>query len=176
MNNPASGRRKTLIAIFQRGGGDGLNMVVPHASALITHCSYARRSTAKGRNATPRLILTGSWFASVAWSAQTIVGCKRLAIVDAVGSPDNTRSHFDAQDYMESATPGVKSTRDGCLNRYLQNNPDSKATPFRAVSMTQNLPRTSRGVLRCSAFKSQRLYNSGWRKLRVCRVIRVHLR
>ena len=38
------------------------------------------------------------------------------------GSPDTTRSHFDAQDYMESATPGVKSTADGWLNRYLQAN------------------------------------------------------
>ncbi|HEX8746233.1 MAG TPA: DUF1501 domain-containing protein, partial [Pyrinomonadaceae bacterium] len=70
---------------------------------------------------------------------------KRLAIVDAVGSPDNTRSHFDAQDYMESATPGVKSTRDGWLNRYLQSRPDERATPFRAVSMTQNLPRVLQG-------------------------------
>jgi uncharacterized protein (DUF1501 family) len=70
---------------------------------------------------------------------------KRLAIVDAVGSPDNTRSHFDAQDYMESATPGVKSTRDGWLNRYLQSKPDAQGTPFRAVSMTQNLPRVLQG-------------------------------
>jgi len=73
------------------------------------------------------------------WDAQ------QLAIVDAVGSPDNTRSHFDAQDYMESATPGVKSTTDGWLNRYLQTNPDGNATPFRAVSMTQNLPRSMQG-------------------------------
>jgi uncharacterized protein (DUF1501 family) len=70
---------------------------------------------------------------------------KRLAIVEAVGSPDNTRSHFDAQDYMESATPGVKSTRDGWLNRYLQARPDAKATPFRAVSLTANLPRALQG-------------------------------
>jgi uncharacterized protein (DUF1501 family) len=70
---------------------------------------------------------------------------KRMAIVDAVGSPDNTRSHFDAQDYMESATPGVKSTQDGWLNRYLQARPDPKATPFRAISMTQNLPRSMQG-------------------------------
>jgi uncharacterized protein (DUF1501 family) len=70
---------------------------------------------------------------------------KRLAIVDAVGSPDNTRSHFDAQDYMESATPGVKSTQDGWLNRYMQARPDKQATPFRAISLTQNLPRSLQG-------------------------------
>src|SRR5207244_4215365 len=70
---------------------------------------------------------------------------KRLAIVHAVGSPDNTRSHFDAQDYMESATPGNKGTADGWLNRYMQAKRDSKASPFRAVSFTANLPRTLLG-------------------------------
>jgi len=70
---------------------------------------------------------------------------KRLAIVHASGSPDNTRSHFDAQDYMESATPGVKSTQDGWLNRFLQVKPDSQKSLFRAVSMTQTMPRVMQG-------------------------------
>ncbi|HVF57734.1 MAG TPA: DUF1501 domain-containing protein, partial [Pyrinomonadaceae bacterium] len=58
---------------------------------------------------------------------------------------DNTRSHFDAQDYMESGTPGRKSTPDGWLNRYLQTGGDPKASPFRAVAMAQNLPRALQG-------------------------------
>jgi uncharacterized protein (DUF1501 family) len=70
---------------------------------------------------------------------------KRLAIVHAAGSPDNTRSHFDAQDYMESATPGRKGTMDGWLNRYLQSKPDSDRNIFRAVSMTQLTPRAMQG-------------------------------
>src|SRR5205814_9522355 len=70
---------------------------------------------------------------------------KRLAIVHASGSPDNTRSHFDAQDYMESATPGVKSTVDGWLNRFLQAKADPQESLFRAVSMTQNMPRAMQG-------------------------------
>src|SRR5205807_7483655 len=70
---------------------------------------------------------------------------KRLAIVHASGSPDNTRSHFDAQDYMESATPGVKSTPDGWLNRYLQATADPQKSLFRAVSITQNMPRVMQG-------------------------------
>jgi uncharacterized protein (DUF1501 family) len=69
----------------------------------------------------------------------------RLAIVHASGSPDNTRSHFDAQDYMESATPGVKSTRDGWLNRYLQSKDDPQRSLFRAVSLTQQMPRVLQG-------------------------------
>ena len=68
-----------------------------------------------------------------------------MAIIHAIGSPDNTRSHFDAQDYMESATPGNKGTQDGWLNRYLQAKREPKATPFRAVSLTANLPRTLLG-------------------------------
>src|SRR5215813_6319592 len=68
-----------------------------------------------------------------------------LAIVQAVGSPDNTRSHFDAQDYMESGTPGNKGTRDGWLNRILQDSKSSADSPFRAVSMTQQLPRSLYG-------------------------------
>src|ERR1700756_5294664 len=70
---------------------------------------------------------------------------QQLAIVHAAGSPDTTRSHFDAQDYMESGTPGVKSTDDGWLNRALQSNPEPGASPFRAVAMGPNLPLTLRG-------------------------------
>jgi uncharacterized protein (DUF1501 family) len=70
---------------------------------------------------------------------------KRLAIVHAAGSPDNTRSHFDAQDYMESATPGRKGTPDGWLNRYLQSKSDPNRNVFRAVSMTQLTPRAMQG-------------------------------
>jgi uncharacterized protein (DUF1501 family) len=141
------GRRKTLIAIFQRGAVDGLNVVVPHGEKsyydLRPNIAIPRPSSG---NAEAAIDLDGFFglHPSLApfkpfWDA------RQLAIVDAVGSPDNTRSHFDAQDYMESGTPGVKSTTDGWLNRYLQVQPDAKATPFRAVAMTQNLPRTLQG-------------------------------
>jgi uncharacterized protein (DUF1501 family) len=147
LNKSSNGRRKTLIAIFQRGAVDGLNMVVPHGERAY----YSLRPTLaipqpKGGNAETAIDLDGFFglHPSLA-SLKPMWDAKQFAIVNAVGSPDNTRSHFDAQDYMESGTPGVKSTRDGWLNRYLQANPDSKATPFRAVSMTQNLPRTMQG-------------------------------
>ena len=70
---------------------------------------------------------------------------RELAIVHATGSPDSTRSHFDAQDYMESATPGVKSTRDGWLNRCLHAREHAAATPFRAVALAPQLPRALQG-------------------------------
>src|ERR1700740_3867350 len=70
---------------------------------------------------------------------------RELAIVHPAGSPDPTRSHFDAQDFMESGPPGVKSTDDGWLNRSVQGIQEPDATPFRAVAMGPNLPLTLRG-------------------------------
>ena len=140
-----NGRRKTLITIFQRGAVDGLNMVVPHGEGNY----YGLRpqiAIAQPGRAESAVDLDGFFglHPSMA-SLKRLWDEKRLAIVHAVGSPDNTRSHFDAQDYMESATPGVKSTQDGWLNRLVQAHPDAQATPFRAISMTQNLPRSMQG-------------------------------
>jgi uncharacterized protein (DUF1501 family) len=146
----ASRRPKRLIAIFQRGAVDGLSVVVPFAE---TDYYRARPTIAIGRPGAgdagavdldgffglhPRLEpLKRLWDA------------RELAIVHACGSPDSTRSHFDAQDYMESATPGVKSTPDGWLNRCLQARSDpagDPATPFRAVALTTQLPRLLQGT------------------------------
>lgn len=144
----ATGRRKTLIAIFQRGAVDGLNMVVPHGEKnyYAFRPSLAIPQPGKGAAGESVVDLDGFFGLHPALAGlKPIWDAKRLAIVHAAGSPDNTRSHFDAQDYMESGTPGLKSTGDGWLNRYLQARPDAKASPFRAVSMTQNLPRVMQG-------------------------------
>lgn len=140
------GRRKTLIAIFQRGAVDGLNMVVPYAE----HTYYDLRpniAVAKPNGGAEAAIDLDGFFGlhPALASFKPLWDSKRLAIVHASGSPDNTRSHFDAQDYMESATPGVKSTTDGWLNRFLQVKPDPQKSLFRAVSMTQNTPRAMQG-------------------------------
>ena len=141
------GRRKTLIAIFQRGAVDGLNMVVPYAERIYYDLrpSIAIPRPQSG-NADAALDLDGFFgLHPVMSSLKPFWDSKRLAIVHASGSPDNTRSHFDAQDYMESATPGRKSTPDGWLNRYLQSKADSERSLFRAVSMTQTMPRILQG-------------------------------
>ncbi|MDX6402681.1 MAG: hypothetical protein QOH70_136 [Blastocatellia bacterium] len=140
------GRRKTLIAIFQRGAVDGLNVVVPHGE----HSYYDLRpniAIAKPDGGVEAAINLDGYFGlhPSLQSFKPLWDSKRLAIVHASGSPDSTRSHFDAQDYMESATPGVKSTQDGWLNRYLQSKPDPQKSLFRAVSMTQNMPRAMQG-------------------------------
>jgi uncharacterized protein (DUF1501 family) len=140
-----NGRRKTLISIFQRGAVDGLNMVVPHGDRAYYELRPQIAIAQPGR-AESAVDLDGFFglHPSMA-SLKRLWDEKRMAVVHAVGSPDNTRSHFDAQDYMESATPGVKSTQDGWLNRLVLSRPDPKATPFRAISMTQNLPRAMQG-------------------------------
>jgi len=145
----SSGRRKTLIAIFQRGAVDGLNMVVPFGESeyysLRPNLAIARpKGAIDSREAA--IDLDGFFGLHPALAPfKPLWDAKRLAIVHASGSPDATRSHFDAQDYMESATPGRKGTPDGWLNRYLQSKPEQKASPFRAVSMTQNMPRALYG-------------------------------
>src|SRR5215831_4525929 len=143
--NPAD-RRKTLIAIFQRGAVDGLNVVVPHGE----HGYYDLRPNIAipkpDGGADAAINLDGFFGLHPALVAlKPLWDSKRFAIVHASGSPDNTRSHFDAQDYMESATPGLKSTVDGWLNRYLQSKPDPEKSLFRAVSMTSNMPRAMQG-------------------------------
>ncbi|HLL76111.1 MAG TPA: DUF1501 domain-containing protein [Pyrinomonadaceae bacterium] len=143
-----NGRRKTLVAIFQRGAVDGLNMVVPHGESGYYEWRPSIAVARPGRGAAGESAVDLDGFFGLHPSLaglKPIWDAKRLAVVHAAGSPDSTRSHFDAQDYMESGTPGVKSTQDGWLNRVVQSRPDPRATPFRAVSFTQNLPRAMQG-------------------------------
>jgi uncharacterized protein (DUF1501 family) len=146
---PAAGvRRKTLIAVFQRGAVDGLNMIVPHGERdyYAWRPNIAVPRPGAGANGESAVDLDGFFGLHPALAGlKPVWDAKRLAVVHAAGSPDSTRSHFDAQDYMESGTPGVKSTPDGWLNRHLQAKRDPRSTPFRAVSFTQNLPRAMQG-------------------------------
>jgi len=154
-----NGRGKVLVVLFQRGAADALNVVVPHGERAY----YAMRPTI----AIPRPV---SGAANTAIDLDGFFGLhtslspfKRLwddgilAPVHAVGSPSNSRSHFDAQDYMESGTPDNKGTRDGWLNRYLavkgtcdecklhDAKDAAKPSPFQAVAMTPQTPRILEG-------------------------------
>jgi uncharacterized protein (DUF1501 family) len=143
----ASGRSKQLIAIFQRGAVDGLSVVVPFGESDYYRArpSIAIPRPNAGENAA--IDLDGFFgFNPRLQALKPLWDSQQLAIVHACGSPDSTRSHFDAQDYMESATPGVKSTSDGWLNRYLQTQRAEHPTPFRAVALTSQLPRMLQGA------------------------------
>jgi uncharacterized protein (DUF1501 family) len=132
---------KRLVVVFQRGAADGLNIVVPHAEAAY----YAMRPSI---NIPRQQVLDLNGFFGLHPSLASLKPLwdqKHLAIVHAAGSPDETRSHFDAQDYMESGTPGVKSTQDGWLNRTLQTEHNTTGTSFRAVALGTSLPRILAG-------------------------------
>jgi len=139
-------RRKRLVVLFQRGAADGLNIVVPHGESAYYSMRPSIAIPRPNRGQESSVDLDG--FFGLHPSMATLKPLwdqKHLAIVHAAGSPDNTRSHFDAQDYMESGTPGVKSTEDGWLNRTVRQ-PESGATPFRAISMGGTLPRALAGT------------------------------
>ena len=135
-------RAKRLVVIFQRGAADGLNIVVPHGEPPY----YAMRPSI---NIPKRSVVDLNGFFGLHPSLapfETLWQQGHLAIVHAVGSPDSTRSHFDAQDFMETGTPGVKITEDGWLNRSLHNlPPSSKTSPFRAIALGPSLPRILSG-------------------------------
>jgi uncharacterized protein (DUF1501 family) len=143
----APARRRVLITVFQRGAVDGLNMIVPFGERDYY---AARPSIAIGRpgaGADAAVDLDGFFGLHPRLAPlKPLFDARQLAIVHACGSPDGTRSHFDAQDYMETATPGVKSTQDGWLNRVLHAREHAAATPFRAVALAPQLPRALQGL------------------------------
>jgi uncharacterized protein (DUF1501 family) len=143
----SSGRAKQLIAIFQRGAVDGLSVIVPFGEPEYYRARPSIAIPRPGAGENAAIDLDGFFgFNPRLQPLKPFWDSRQLAIIDACGSPDNTRSHFDAQDYMETATPGNKSTADGWLNRYLQARKVEDATPFRAVSLTQQLPRALQGT------------------------------
>ena len=132
-------KNKRLVVIFQRGAADGLNIVVPHAERAY----YSMRPSINiPRNAVIELDGFFGLHPSLA-PFQPLWKQRHLAIVHAAGSPDPTRSHFDAQDFMESGTPGTKATEDGWLNRALHSLPDQSA--FRAIALGPSMPRILSG-------------------------------
>src|SRR6266851_1263619 len=152
--------KKQLVMLFQRGAADGLNIVVPFGESNY----YRMRPTIaipqpkRGGRGSGFVLANPELNADAAIDLDGFFGLhpslepleplfhkNQLAIVHAAGSPDSTRSHFDAQDFMESGTPGLKSTEDGWLNRALETVPEENASPFRAVAMGPNLPRMLHG-------------------------------
>ncbi len=140
----AAANRKKLVVIFQRGACDGLNVVVPYAEDNY----YSMRPTIAIKKKEV-LDLNGFFGLHPAMAPfKPLYDQGQLAIVHAAGSPDTTRSHFDAQDYMESGTPGLKATTDGWLNRALQDERLSgKPSAFRAVALGTQVPRTLQGKI-----------------------------
>ena len=157
-------KAKRLVVIFQRGAADGLNIVVPHGERAY----YAMRPSINiSRNQV--LDLDGFFGLHPAMSSfLPLWNQHHLAIVHAAGSPDPTRSHFDAQDFMESGTPGLKATTDGWLNRTLQSLPASTdKSAFRAIALGPTLPRILTGAEPAVAVNNINDFGVGGRNPRV---------
>src|SRR5579872_1709161 len=146
-------RKKILVAIFQRGAADGLNIVVPHGEKAYYELRPTIGIARPGSGAESALDLDGFFGLHPSLAPiHPLFKQGHLAIVDAVGSPDPTRSHFDAQDYMESGTPGLKATGDGWMNRALPK--QDRGSPLRALSLGPVLPRAMRGPQPALALQS----------------------
>ena len=147
--------RRVLVAIFQRGAVDGLNVLVPYGESAY----YAARPTiaVPRPGASGRAALDLDGFFGLHPSLEALLPFFRdrsAAFVHAVGSPDATRSHFDAQDFMESGTPGIKTTRDGFLARALAGTGPAKPSPLRAVAISPQMPRILAGSSGAVAMRS----------------------
>ena len=158
----AAAPNRRLVVIFQRGAADGLNIVVPYKEKNY----YSMRpSIAIPQNQV--VDLDGFFGLHPSLSGfKPLYDQGHLAIVHAVGSPDMSRSHFDAQDYMESGTPGLKSTQDGWLNRALQAEDlhhRCDHSPFRAVSLGADVPRTLAGTVPAIALSNVNTFAVGGR-------------
>ena len=152
--------KKILVVLFQRGAADGLNMVVPFGEPEYYRMRPSIAIPQPSNSRAGASIDLDGFFGlhpSLAPLAP-LYRERQLGIVHAAGSPDSTRSHFDAQDYMESGTPGKRSTTDGWLNRHLQAAPGEDVSPFRAVAVDQSLPLTLRGAAPAVAFRDARQF------------------
>ncbi|HET7789797.1 MAG TPA: DUF1501 domain-containing protein [Gemmatimonadales bacterium] len=142
--SPAPGHAPSgpiLVCLFQRGAVDGLNMIVPHGDRI-----YYEERPRIAVPATDVIDLDGYFGLHPSLAPlKPLWDDKTLAVIHAAGSPDSSRSHFDAQDYMETGTPGSKTTPDGWLNRYCQHDREHADTPFHAVAFGPELPRILAG-------------------------------
>ncbi|HXI00263.1 MAG TPA: DUF1501 domain-containing protein [Sphingobacteriaceae bacterium] len=154
-------RKKIMVCIFQRGAMDGLMAVTPFTDQYLNAARPTLfMSAAKASKTKPLIDLDGRFGLHPSLNAfEPMFRENRLAIVHGIGSPNTTRSHFDAQDYMESGTPFNKGTASGWLNRAVGLLGHEAATPFQAVSLTSSMPRSLYGDNTAVAINSLQDFN-----------------
>ena len=165
-------RRKTLVTIFQRGAMDGVMAVPPLGDSGLMQLRPRLAMSERERDAARRLLDLGDGF-GLHPAFETLHPYYKegsLAIVHGVGSPNTTRSHFDAQDYMETGTPFRKGTPSGWLNRAIALAHEQEHTPFRAVSLTPAMPKSLYGdeeALAVADLSQFRVHDAKRRRLNV---------
>jgi uncharacterized protein (DUF1501 family) len=154
----AASSGKTLVVLFQRGAADGLNMVVPYRDANYHRLRPTIGLKAPGQ-ANGVLDLDGHFGLHPALAPLLPLWKQRkLALIHAAGCPEGTRSHFDAQDNMETGTPGLKSTPDGWMNRALDAYFPANHSPLAALAIGPRLPRILRGQHPVTSISSLQSY------------------
>ena len=151
-------KRKVFVLIIQRGAMDGLSMLAPIAEPFYLS---ARSSIALSRSGESPVIPIDSHFGMhpEMIALRPLWDEGSLAFLHQVGSPDSTRSHFDAQDFFETGTPGDKNTQDGFLNRAMNEMPGDHQNPLRAVAMQPSMPRILQGRYPAISMDSIRDFN-----------------
>ncbi len=154
-----------LVAIFLRGGMDGLNAVVPYAEGAAYYDARPTLAIAEpSRDPLSAIDLNGFFGLHPSLRPlKALYEAGNLAIVHACGSPDPTRSHFDAMEFMERGTPGEKSTRNGWISRHLESAAWQNDSPFRAVGIGSLLPTSLQGSVSTLALKSIAEFHLGGR-------------
>lgn len=143
--------RKRLVVVFLRGAVDGLNIVVPHQSAEYYE---ARPTIAIPYPQQPNGTLDLDGFFGLHPQLKDLMPLwhrQQLAFVHSSGSPVLERSHFQAQDYLENGTPGIKNTEDGWMNRLLAQLPRDGLTQALNVGVTT--PYILQGKMTISSLK-----------------------
>ena len=158
-----AGPQPVLVHVLQRGGLDGLSAVIPYGDKHYRDYRKGTRILPPQGDRDDRAIKLDERFGlhPALSPLAADFAAKRLAIVHAVGSPDPTRSHFDAQDYLESGTPGVKGTDTGWLARYIKANARDADGTFRAIALSNTLPRSLRGDPQALAITNFRSFTVG---------------
>ena len=160
-----AGGKKTLICIFQRGAVDGMSMVVPHGDKDYYNYRPAGGIAIPNTGNGSTLDLDGFFGLHPALAPlKPIYDAGQLAPIQAVGSPNGTRSHFDAQDFMESGVIGDKAIKGGWLARALANCPEDKArrgNPLRGLAVTNQLPRSLQGFADAVAIPDLKTFGVG---------------
>ncbi len=139
---------KILICIFQRGAVDGLSMVVPYGDPFYAQNRPDIALGAPVQKGGGALDLDGYFGLHPALAPLLpLYQQGHLAAIQACGSPNASRSHFDSQDFMESGVVNDKSVSEGWLNRLISSCPEDRAkkTAFHAVSMSSVVPRSLQG-------------------------------
>ncbi|QOV90109.1 DUF1501 domain-containing protein [Humisphaera borealis] len=152
----AKPRRKVLVCVFQRGAADGLSMVAPHGDPFYYKLRQEIAVPRPRKGDTSAAIDLDGFFGLHPRldALAPLYQRGELAVIHACGSPSNSRSHFDMQDFMESGVADDKSVSSGWANRALSERPAaSKPTPFRAVAMSASIPRTLQGDLDVMAIR-----------------------